>query len=123
MFTPNGDTVFLSEQSQDDLLNSGEGDRVATMASKPTEDGRFQPVAKGGGLYTTQLHDGRKCSLQMGDAGAAGAFAERHGLRPLLQHDLRNGIEQRAAQVAVVVAAGCLRGDGHGADAGARDRT
>jgi hypothetical protein len=68
MFTPEGDTVFLSEQPKDELLNSGEGAQVATMASKPDESGNFRPTAAAGGLYTTQLHDGAKPSLTMGAA-------------------------------------------------------
>jgi hypothetical protein len=67
MFTPDGDTVFLSEQ-REELLNSGEGEQVATMASRPDESGNFRPVQKAGGLYTTQLHDGSKPSLTMGTA-------------------------------------------------------
>jgi PAS domain S-box-containing protein len=98
MFTPNGDTVFLSEQSQEDLLNSGEGDRVATIASKPTEDGHFQPVPKGGGLYTTQLHDARKCSLQMGDAGAAPATAPvPFHMAPQQQHQLQYAVPKKSS--------------------------
>lgn len=75
MFTPDGDTVFLSEQREDDedgLLNSGEGDKVATMASKPDADGQFHAVNKAGGLYTTQLHDGGKPALTMGVAVEGG---------------------------------------------------
>jgi hypothetical protein len=71
MFTPDGDTVFLSEQQEDELLNSGEGTNVANMASKPSQDGRYAPVQNGGGLYTTQLADSTKASLTMG-ASAAG---------------------------------------------------
>jgi hypothetical protein len=72
MFTPDGDTVFLSEQQDDDdaLLNSGEGDNVATMASKSRGDGSYAPVQKGGGLYTTQLVDSSKAALTMGAGGA-----------------------------------------------------
>jgi hypothetical protein len=69
MFTPDGETVFLSEQA-DELLNSGEGDKVATMASRPVEDGHFVPVPQGGGLYTTNLADPSKASLSMGSASA-----------------------------------------------------
>jgi hypothetical protein len=70
MFTPDGDTVFLSEQSNEELLQSGEGNQIATMASKPDESGNFRPTAAAGGLYTTQLHDCAKPSLIMGAAGA-----------------------------------------------------
>ena len=70
VFTPDGDTVFLSEQNEEDILNSGEKE-VSTMAAKPTgADGSFVPVQKAGGLYTTQLHDGSKPALTMGAIGA-----------------------------------------------------
>jgi hypothetical protein len=65
VFTPDGDTVFLSEQNDDEILNSGEKE-VTTMASKPAEDGQFKAVSKAGGLYTTDLHDGSKPALTMG---------------------------------------------------------
>ena len=67
MFTPEGETVFLGEKDNDELLNSGEQE-VATVASRPTQDGHFQPVPQGGGLYTTQLQDNTKPSLSMGAA-------------------------------------------------------
>jgi PAS domain S-box-containing protein len=67
MFTPDGDTVFMSEQKEE-LLNSGERE-VTTMASKATQDGQYQPVQQGGGLYTTQLYDNSKPALTMGVAG------------------------------------------------------
>ena len=71
MFTPEGDTIFMSEeQASGDMLNSAEG-RLTTMASKPTTDGRFNPVQKAGGLYTTHLHDPTQRSTTMGAAGAA----------------------------------------------------
>jgi hypothetical protein len=69
MFTPDGDTVFLSEQQEGELLNSGEGDRIATVASR-ARDGKFAPVGRGGGLATTNLSDSSKPALQMGAAGA-----------------------------------------------------
>jgi hypothetical protein len=62
MFTPDGDTVFLSEEQE--ALASGEKE-LTTMASK-SHGGRFVPVNKGGGLYTTQLHDREQQSLVMG---------------------------------------------------------
>lgn len=72
VFTPDGDTVFLSEQTGDDeeggILASTEGPNVATMASRPTADGHFVPVPQGGGLYTTNLYDPSKASLTMGSA-------------------------------------------------------
>lgn len=74
VFTPDGDTIFLSEQKEDEeleLLPCGEGDHVATMASKPTADGHFQAVPQGGGLYTTNLYDPSKPSLTMGSAADA----------------------------------------------------
>ncbi|KAL7580357.1 hypothetical protein ACA910_004385 [Epithemia clementina (nom. ined.)] len=74
VFTPDGDTVFLSEQKDDEdggLLNSGEGDQVTMGASRPTKDGKFEQVQKGGGLYTTALMEQGKVSSSMGSAEAA----------------------------------------------------
>ena len=66
MFTPDGDTVFLSEEQ--DALPSGEK-QLTTMASKQRGD-KYVQVQKGGGLYTTQLTDREKPALTMGQAGA-----------------------------------------------------
>jgi hypothetical protein len=76
VFTPDGDTVFLSEQKDNDdddggLLNSGEGHNYSTMARKATADGHFVPVQQGGGLYTTNLYDNSKVALTMGSANDA----------------------------------------------------
>lgn len=65
MFTPDGDTVFLSEEQE--ALASGERE-VTTMASKPAPGGQYVPVAKGGGLYTTALYDNTKAATTMGAA-------------------------------------------------------
>ena len=67
VFTPDGDTVFLSEEG---ALNSGEA-KVSTMASRQTAGGTFQQVAAGGGLHTTQLVENGKKASAMGLAGAA----------------------------------------------------
>ena len=73
VFTPDGDTVFLSEQKDDGgMLNSGEGDKVALAASKPNVDGKFQQVQNGGGLYTTALMDHGKVATTMGASDVAG---------------------------------------------------
>lgn len=71
MFTPDGDTVFLSEEQ--DTLPSGEKE-VSTMARKMQGDGRYAPVQRGGGLYTTQLHEREKPALTMGAAGQAPSY-------------------------------------------------
>lgn len=64
MFTPDGDTVFLSEEH--DVLPSGERE-ISTMARKVVGN-QYVPVRKGGGLYTTQLVDRDKASTVMGTA-------------------------------------------------------
>lgn len=66
MFTPDGDTIFLSEEQE--ALASGES-RITTMASKVQGD-RFVPVSRGGGLYTTQLTEREKPALTMGAASS-----------------------------------------------------
>jgi len=68
MFTPDGDTVFLSDQQ--DALASGE-QMVTTQASKIVNHGEQQqqqaiPTQRGGGFYTTQLHDNTKAARSMG---------------------------------------------------------
>ena len=68
MFTPDGDTVFLSEEQ--DALASGE-QVVTTQASKIVAPGEQQqqqaiPIQRGGGYYTTQLHDSTKAAQTMG---------------------------------------------------------
>ena len=62
MFTPDGDTVFMSEEQ--DALGSGEA-QVSTMARK-LKGNEFVPVEQGGGLMTTQLAEREKPSLTMG---------------------------------------------------------
>ena len=69
VFTPDGDTVFLSEEQDDGgLMGSGEKE-VANMASRPTGDGSYAPVSMGGGLYTTALAETGQRSSAMGRAG------------------------------------------------------
>jgi hypothetical protein len=75
VFTPDGDTVFLSEQNKEGLLNSGEGSNVANIASRPTNDGTYAQVPMGGGLYTTALADQTKAATTMGKAGDSQATA------------------------------------------------
>ena len=69
MFTPDGDTVFLSEEQ--DVMNSAES-QVTNMASKKRGD-QFVQVNQGGGLYTTQLMEHGKVSTTMGTADKASA--------------------------------------------------
>jgi len=65
MFTPEGDTVFLSEEKE--ALNSGEGGNVKIVASKLKGD-QYVAVNAGGGIETTQLNDNSKPALVMGSA-------------------------------------------------------
>ena len=73
VFTPEGDTVFLSEQAgEEEILNSGEA-QVKMGASRPDERGHFNKVQQGGGLATTQLGRDGLPALAMGTADAAAA--------------------------------------------------
>ena len=73
VFTPDGDTVFRSEMEGASITNSGEGSNVSNVASRPTSNGNFAPVANAGGLYTTNLADATKLAAAMGKAGTAAA--------------------------------------------------
>ena len=69
VFTPDGDTVFLSEQTEDgDVMGSGEGQNVKMGASRPTAHGSYAAVPKAGGLATTQLGRDGLPALAMGSA-------------------------------------------------------
>eukprot|EP00339_Tiarina_fusa_P023363 CAMPEP_0117024672 /NCGR_PEP_ID=MMETSP0472-20121206/18298_1 /TAXON_ID=693140 ORGANISM="Tiarina fusus, Strain LIS" /NCGR_SAMPLE_ID=MMETSP0472 /ASSEMBLY_ACC=CAM_ASM_000603 /LENGTH=363 /DNA_ID=CAMNT_0004731167 /DNA_START=126 /DNA_END=1217 /DNA_ORIENTATION=- len=94
MFTPDGDTVFLSEEQ--DVLNSGES-QITTMASKPSADGRFVPVNKGGGLYTTQLTEREKPALVMGAAapGVAQTQSVPYKKAPQERHHLQYAMPKK----------------------------
>lgn len=71
VFTPDGDTVFLSEQAgEDGILNSGEA-QAKMGASRPQANGSYAPVPKAGGLATTQLGRDGLPALAMGTADAA----------------------------------------------------
>jgi len=68
MFTPDGETVFLSEQQDtSNIMNSGEGDNPHIVAAKQ-QGNQFVPVPQGGGLDTTNLMDPSKPALCMGNA-------------------------------------------------------
>ena len=94
MFTPDGDTVFLSEEQ--DVLNSAES-HVTTMASKQSSDGRYVQVNKGGGLYTTQLAEKEKPALVMGQAGAGVAPTQAVPFKkaPQERHHLQYAMPKR----------------------------
>lgn len=94
MFTPDGDTVFMSEQP-DEILNSAEA-QLTTMASKPSADGRFNPVQKAGGLYTTHLHDPSQRASTMGAAGAAPEVAPvPYQRNPQAEHQLQYAVPKK----------------------------
>ena len=97
VFTPDGDTVFLSEQAGGDVLNSGEGDNVKSMASKPDGTGHFHSVNRAGGVQTTQLEEYGKPSLQMGTGGGgqpAKAVPFRH--KPQAGHQLQYAVPKKS---------------------------
>ncbi|KAI2501365.1 hypothetical protein MHU86_13101 [Fragilaria crotonensis] len=78
MFTPDGDTVFLSDLQNEGadvtVLPSGEA-QVATVASRIGPDGLPVPVPLAGGIATTQLDQDGKPALTMGAAPASGGTA------------------------------------------------
>jgi hypothetical protein len=88
VFTPDGDTVFLSELGGDNGVNSGEGNNVANVASRQTGSGSYAAVRAGGGVNTTQLEENGKPSLAMGDfAGESKAVPYRK--KPQAEHHLQ----------------------------------
>lgn len=98
VFTPDGDTVFLSEQTDDgEVLNSGEGDHVASMASRPSSDGIYHPVQRAGGIQTTQLDEHGKPALAMGAMTAgvksSGDVPFRHN--PQAGHQLQYAVPKK----------------------------
>jgi hypothetical protein len=72
LFTPDGDTVFLSDMQAEgaEVLASGEAE-VATVASRIGPDGQPIAVPLAGGIATTQLDQEGKPALTMGE-GAGG---------------------------------------------------
>lgn len=66
-FTPEGETVFLNE-TPDGVVASGEGQNVATMASRPDPGNSqtYQPVSAAGGIQTTNLDKPGERALVMG---------------------------------------------------------
>lgn len=72
LFTPDGETVFMSEVQGEEagpVVQSGEGDAVATQASRVVGD-KLVPVANAGGIQTTNLLNPEKKALTMGAATA-----------------------------------------------------
>ena len=93
MFTPDGDTVFLSEEQE--ALPSGEK-QLTTMASK-NQGGQFVQVQKGGGLYTTQLNQREKPALVMGSraSGVKEANAVPFRKAPQERHHLQYAMPKK----------------------------
>jgi len=92
LFTPDGDTVFLSDLQGEDasgVMASGEGDNVATVASRVGADGNTVAVAKAGGIQTTNLDQNGKPALVMGAAGGAQAAAVPFKQAPQQRHHLQ----------------------------------
>ena len=101
LFTPDGETIFLSDQQGDEdaIMGSGEGEQIATYASRVTDDGNVIPVTKGGGIVTTQLDQTGKKALVMGAAdGVVVAPAPvPYQQAPQQRHHLQYATPQMAA--------------------------
>lgn len=106
LFTPDGDTVFLSDLQGEDAANvmaSGEGDKVATVASRIGADGQTQAVAKAGGIQTTNLDQNGKPALVMGTGDGSSApvpFKQAPQQRHHLQYatpEMMNAMKKRKA--------------------------
>ncbi len=87
LFTPDGETIFLDE-APEQVLPSGE-DQVATVASRPTDEGRFVPVPLAGGLTATNLHRPGERSTIMGGTPSAPTPAVPFKQPPQQRHHLQ----------------------------------
>eukprot|EP00546_Thalassionema_frauenfeldii_P007107 CAMPEP_0178926342 /NCGR_PEP_ID=MMETSP0786-20121207/18477_1 /TAXON_ID=186022 /ORGANISM="Thalassionema frauenfeldii, Strain CCMP 1798" /LENGTH=387 /DNA_ID=CAMNT_0020601449 /DNA_START=63 /DNA_END=1226 /DNA_ORIENTATION=- len=90
LFTPEGDTVFMNEiqGASGEIVNSGEGEKVANVASRVIESGQAVPVPKAGGIQTTQLDQSGKPALVMA-AGQAPIPAAPYKHVPQQRHHLQ----------------------------------
>lgn len=69
MFTPDGETVFMSEEvAAGRVSHSGEGKDIKINASVLMEDGQYKTHMAGGGVATTQMLDPSNISSTMGNA-------------------------------------------------------
>jgi hypothetical protein len=92
LFTPDGDTVFLSDLQGEDasgVMASGEGENVATVASRMGADGTAVAVPTAGGIQTTNLDQNGKPALVMGAAGGAASAAVPFKQAPQQRHHLQ----------------------------------
>jgi hypothetical protein len=100
LFTPDGDTIFLSDQQgeEDAIMGSGEGEQIATHASRVTDDGNVIAVANAGGIVTTQLDQTGKLALVMGAAdGVPASTPVPYQQAPQQRHHLQYATPQMAA--------------------------
>lgn len=96
MFTPDGDTVFASEESADGgVLNSGEGDRVATHCTRLRDDGTGEKVQNAGGISTTQLVEQGKPALTMGRSSGSSTAAIPFHHNPQAGHQLQYAVPKK----------------------------
>lgn len=108
LFTPDGDTVFLSDLQGEDagaVMGSGEGNKVATVASRVGDDGQSVAVANAGGIQTTNLDQNGKLALVMGGPGGGASSAavpfkhtpqQRHHLQ-YATPEMMNAMKKRKA--------------------------
>ena len=91
MFTPDGETVFLSEQQDEEAAVLPSNEKEVTYAASKAQGDQFVPVPVGGGLYTTQLHEREKRALTMGAAAPDVKPTERVPFRkaPQERHHLQ----------------------------------
>jgi|Transcript_12391 PAS domain S-box-containing protein len=82
-FTPEGETVF-SNEVQEGVLPSGEGQNVANVASKlDTNTQSYQAVQAAGGIQTTNLDKpGQRATVMGGPAPAAGTAPKQPFQQP-----------------------------------------
>jgi len=81
-FTPEGETVFLSDQPESDRFIASTETDPSYNASRLKNNGVSVPIPQGGGINTTNLNNPGQQALVMGSA------AQAQALPPSLSHNL-----------------------------------
>lgn len=70
-FTPDGETVFLSDETDRNEFIASTENNTAYIASRATDNGGMMPLPQAGGIDTTNLNNPGQPALVMGNAPQA----------------------------------------------------